>query len=154
MYIAVVVLTMLVLPAGAVVVEHHLAPAPLMLLVGRWFVFWAVGVRLALAGARQLLRPAFTAREIFHIDGDAALPLVREIGMANLAIAVVALLSIVRPAFVLPAAIYATLFFGFAGLGHLREPSRSLNETVAMVSDLGLAALLVAFVAWSFPLKG
>jgi hypothetical protein len=33
-----------------------------MELVGKWFVFWAaVGVRLGLAGLRQILQPSFTA---------------------------------------------------------------------------------------------
>ena len=46
--------------------DHYLC------LVGRWFVFWAVGVRLSLAGLRQFLQPAFTARQIiFHTLGNA-----------------------------------------------------------------------------------
>ena len=33
----------------------------LMPLVGKWFVFWAVGARLFIAGIRQVIQPAFTA---------------------------------------------------------------------------------------------
>ena len=71
-------------------------------LAGRWFVFWGVGVRLGLAGLRQFFQPGFTAKEIFHIGGDEALPLVRELGVANVATAAVGLLSLVFPSFTLP----------------------------------------------------
>ena len=147
MYIAIVVLTMLVLPVGSIVFEHGLHPHSAILdLIGRWFVFWSVGVRLGLAGLRQVFQPAFTAREIFHMKGDEALPLVRELGVANLASGVVGLASIVAPSFVPPVAISAGIFYGVAGIRHVQEPSRSLNETVAMVSDLFIAAVLAAFV--------
>ena len=150
MYIAIVLLTMLVLPVGSILVEHGLHPqAAILSLVGRWFVFWGVGIRLGLAGLRQFFQPAFTAREIFHMKGDEALPLVRELGVANLATGVVGLASIAAPGFVLPVAISAGIFYGVAGVRHVQEPSRSLNETVAMVSDLFIAAVLAAFVVFS-----
>jgi hypothetical protein len=84
MYVAVAVLTMLVLPVGSIIAEHLMSPAaPIVGLIGRWFVFWGVGVRLGLAGMRQTLQPAFTARAIFHMTTDEALPLVRELGVAT-----------------------------------------------------------------------
>jgi hypothetical protein len=147
MYVAVVVLTMLLLPAASVLLEHAAHPAAsLVFLAGRWFVFWGVGVRLGLAGLRQLLQPAFTAREIFHMTSDEALPLIRELGVANLAAALVGLLSLAAPGFVLPVAISAGVFYGVAGLLHVTHERRSFNENVAMASDLFLFAVLAFFV--------
>ena len=147
MYLAVVVLTQFALPIGSTLVAHFLHPdAPLVWLVGRWFVFWGVGVRLALAGVRQTIQPAFTAREIFHMSGEEALPLVRELGVANLAAGAVGLLSLVALSFVLPAAIYAAIFYGAAGLAHVWRRDRSANESVAMASDLFVFVVLAAFV--------
>ena len=40
-----------------------------MALIGKWFLFWAAGVRLMLAAFRQLFQPEFTARQIFKIEG-------------------------------------------------------------------------------------
>ena len=37
-----------------------------------------------MAGIRQITNPAFTAKEIFHIDSMASLAIVRELGFANL----------------------------------------------------------------------
>ena len=98
MYFLSVLLFMLIAPAGSVWAEHwhfHIA-APLMLLVGKWFVFWGVGVRLTIAG-RQNIQPRFTSEEILGIKGDDPLPFVRELGMANLATGVVGLLSLWQP---------------------------------------------------------
>jgi hypothetical protein len=147
MYIAMVALTMLLAPAGSVLIDHAIHPdAPLMALIGKWFVFWGVGVRLCLAGARQFFQPSFTAKEIFHMTSDEALPLVRELGLANLASGVVGAASLVIPSFVLPAAISAGLFYGVAGARHVAERGRSLNETVAMASDLFMGCVLAAVV--------
>lgn len=64
--------------------------------------------------------------------------------------AVVALLSLARPDFVVSVAIYAVIFFGVAGLPHGAEPDRSRNENIAMISDLFIAAVLAMFVAPAF----
>lgn len=147
LYIAVVALTMAILPTASVLADHADHPdAGLWLLIGKWFVFWGVGARLGLAGLRQVLQPAFTAREIFHMQGEEALPLVRELGIANTATALVALLSLAAPSFVVPVAISAGIFYGVAGFRHALEPSRSLNETIAMVSDAGMFLVLAAFL--------
>jgi hypothetical protein len=83
------------------------------------------------------------------MTGDGALVIVRELGFANLAIGIVALLALLDPAFVQPAAIHATLFYATAGTMHLREAERGPNETAAMLSDLFMAAALGGFIAAS-----
>jgi hypothetical protein len=147
MYLAVIALTMFVLPMASILIEHVLNPAEsLVFLAGRWFVFWGVGVRLGLAGLRQLFQPGFTAKEIFHMSSDEALPLVRELGVANLATAVVGLLSLILPSFVLPVAISACIFYGVAGARHAAERDRSRNENIAMASDIFLFFVLAIFL--------
>lgn len=151
MYIAIVMLTMLVLPVASIGAEAVLHPsgAARMLLVGKWFVFWGVGVRLSMAGLRQFFQPAFTAREILHMQSDEALLLVRELGVANFGTGLVGLLSLAAPSFVLPVAISAGVFYGVAGVRHVLQHGRSRNETIAMVSDLGIAIVLAGFVAFA-----
>jgi hypothetical protein len=150
LYLAVVTLTMFLLPLGSIAAEHAFRPqAPLILVAGKWLVFWGVGVRLALAGARQVLQPTFTAREIFHIESSEALPLVRELGVANFATGVVGVASLLAPSFVLPVAISAAIFYGVAGIRHVAERGRSRNETIALVSDLWMFALLATFAGAS-----
>ena len=150
MYIAIVALLTVVLPLGSALVEHALpGAAPFLALVGKWFVFWAAGVRLVLAGVRQLFQPEFTARQIFRIEGADAFPLVREIGAGNLALGAVGAASLLRPDFILPVAIAAAIFYGIAGFRHLQERDRSLNETVAMGTDLFVFAVLAAYAVYA-----
>lgn len=147
MYLVVIALTMFILPIVSAVVGHVYHPAePILLLVGRWFVFWGVGVRLTLAGVRQLVQPAFTAQKIFHMSSDEAAPLVRELGFANVASGIVGLFSLVAPTFTLPIAISAAIFYGAAGVQHFAQPHRSRNETIAMASDLFIAIVLAIYV--------
>ena len=150
MYLVIVLLLMLVLPAGSIYVEHsHLhSTAPTMLLLGKWFVFWSVGVRLVLGGLRQFFQPRFTSEQIFGIKSDDVLPLVRELGVANFATGVVGIISLAKPSFTLPVAISATIFYGIAGIRHVAESDRNRNENVAMISDLFIALILAAYIAF------
>jgi hypothetical protein len=150
MYVLTVILLMLVLPAGSIYLEHLHGAAPLMLLVGKWFVFWSAGVRLFLAGLRQFFQPRFTSEQIFGIKSDDALPLVRELGIANFATGVVGLASLLQPGFVLPVAIASGIFYGIAGIRHTATSHRTGNETIAMISDLFIFLVLAAYVAWVY----
>ena len=150
-YLAVVGLTMFVLPVTSVLIEHALVPGePIIFLIGRWFVFWGVGVRLTLAGLRQLFQPGFTATQIFHMKSEEALPLVRELGVANIATGAVALLSLAIASFILPVSISSAIFYGAAGVRHVIETDRSRNENIAMASDLFLFLVLTIFLVGSW----
>ena len=63
MYLAVVLL-MGVLPIASVLAEIAFSHSEtrLPIFIGKWFVFWAVGVRLLLAGLRQIVNPASPRR--------------------------------------------------------------------------------------------
>ncbi len=116
MYIISVFLLLLVLPAISVIVEalHIGAGADIMWLIGKWFVFWACGVRLLLAGIKQTLQPEFTAKSIFGIDAPGTGGIVREVGFGNLSMGTLSLASILEPSWVVPAAIVAGLYYGLA----------------------------------------
>lgn len=148
MYLAVIVLLMLVLPAAAVVVEMLLYPGAsgLAALVGKWFTFFAVGGRLFLAGVSQIFRPQFTAEGIFGIKDPGAYGLVREVGFGNVSIGMLGLLSLAVPAFLLPAALAGGLFYGLAGIGHALRKDLNVKEKTALASDLLIFVLLAAFV--------
>jgi hypothetical protein len=148
MYFISVLLLLLVIPAASVAIEamHIGAGADIMGLIGKWFVFWACGVRLFVAGIMQTLRPEFTAKSIFEIDAPAAHAIVREVGFGNLAMGTLGLASILEPAWVLPAAIVGGLYYGLAGLGHVFRRG-NLKEQFALWSDLAIFLLLAVFVA-------
>ena len=75
MYLIAVILLLFIFPAASVLIDMLRAGsgADWMLLVGKWFVFWAVGVRLFIAGLRQVFQPQFTAETIFEIKDESRL---------------------------------------------------------------------------------
>jgi Family of unknown function (DUF6790) len=148
MYVLSVLLLLFIVPAGCVLAEALIRGAPdLLWLIGKWFTFWACGVRLIVAGLRQTFDPAFTAREIFRIDDPAAHPMVREIGFGNLAMGTLALASLAVMAWMTPGAIVGGLYYGLAGLGHALNKERNTKAQVALISDLWIFLLLAVFVA-------
>jgi hypothetical protein len=147
LYLAAIILLLFVFPAGSVVIEALWLrdSADVMVLVGKWFVFWGVGVRLFIAGVRQVIEPQFTAEGIFDIKDRAALAIVREVGFANLSMGTLGLSSLFEAAWVLPAAIVGGLYYGLAGAGHLARGKRNFNEQAALISDLAMFLLLGIF---------
>jgi hypothetical protein len=148
MYLFVVVTLMLVLPVASIIAETVLSDHGVMLwtVFGKWWVFWAVGVRLLIAGIRQIIQPRYTAQAILGIKGEDVLLVVRELGFANAAIGFVGVGSLFVPQWVLPAAIAGAIFYGLAGINHLAHKIRNFNENVAMTSDILAACVMLSFI--------
>ena len=148
MYLFVVLALMLVFPLTSIVVETLLKDQGVLLwpVFGKWWVFWAVGVRLLVAGIRQIFQPRYTAQTILGIKGDDVLLVVRELGFANAAIGTVGVGSLFFPDWVRPAAILGMLFYGLAGINHLTHKQRNFNENVAMISDIFAACVMLSFI--------
>jgi hypothetical protein len=148
MYFVTVILLLVVFPLASVGIEAFRSESPVayILLIGKWFVFWAAGVRLFVAGIRQVLQPSFTAVEIFSIHEPKALAIVRELGFANLSLGLLGFCSLWHKEWVVPAAIVGGLYYGLAGLGHVARGRKNANEYVAMTTDLLAFVVLLAFV--------
>jgi hypothetical protein len=144
-YFVSVVALMLVCPLISIGIQILLG-GPGMLtaaLVGKWLVFWMVGVRLFLAGLRQIVQPQYTAEQILGVkDPDAAL-IVRELGIANTAVGSVAVASLFFRNWELPMALVGTIFYALAGINHLTHKHRNKLQSFAMTSDLFAAAVLL-----------
>ena len=145
MYFVTVILFLFVCPAVSVGIEAARTHQALTSaeLIARWWVFWAAGIRLFVAGVRQVIQPRFTAEEIFGVREAKALPLVREIGFANLSMGALAICSLFHSKWVVPAAIVSGLYYGLAAAGHVGKGSRNAKEQMAMISDVFAAAVLL-----------
>jgi len=143
-YLAIVVLLMLVLPLASLLIETR---EPGLALVGKWWTFWAIGVRLFTAGLRQVAKPAFTAEVIFHATSADSHVVVRELGIANLCIGALGIASLWLPGWRPAAAFIGLLFFGAAGVLHAIKRPAGGNEWVAMLSDLWVAAIAAIYLA-------
>jgi hypothetical protein len=99
-YFIAVILLLLIFPVASVLTESALSgyTANILGLTGKWFVFWAAGVRLFTAGLRQVVQPKFTAEEIFAIHDLGSFAIVRELGFANLSMGLLGICTIFRSA--------------------------------------------------------
>ena len=147
MYYLIVLLLMFVLPVLTVVRERYFlgSDAGLLLLIGKAFVFWGVGVRLATAGARQVINPRYTAETILGLKTSEPWIVVRELGFANLALGTVAVGSVLAPRWLTPGAVAGAIFYGLAGANHLVTKHRDRLENIALLSDLFACGILCAY---------
>ena len=150
-YIALVIAQTVVLPVVCTFVALLIDGGDPIAVAGRWFLFWAVGTRLLVAGLSQALRPGFTSREILGINAPDAQQLVQELGFSNLVVGAVAIVAAAAaPSWQVPMAIVGGAFLGLAGLRHVTKSGLGTNELVATWTDLLVGAVMTVFVAWSF----
>lgn len=170
MYALLVILQTVVLPLVFGGVHLGVAGGNPALVFGIWFAFWGVGSRLIVAGISQLTNPARTSQTILgaaaaaHADeegdepGDArvvdaatatptaTVQIVQELGLANLSLGAVALVSSLVPGWGLVGALPGAIYLGLAGIRHLVKRGKSTNELVATWTDLLVFLLVVGGV--------
>ena len=147
MYYLIAIGTTVVLPLFSIVIECLSQPEPdLLFLVGKWFVFWGIGVRLLLAGLMQATRPSFTASTILGVQDPDAGKIVVELGYANIAMGLIGALSLLISAWIPPAGLAGGLFLGMAGLKHITNAERNTKENVAMATDLVVFVMVAIYL--------
>lgn len=114
-------------------------------LFGKWFIFSAVGLRLFLAGVKQTSNPAFTAKEIFHINNPESFPIVRELGFANLCFGLIGIISLFLPQWRIVSAFGSGLYYGIAGVQHVIKKPAGANEMFALVTDIIIFIFLLIY---------
>lgn len=145
-------LLMLILPTLSVAIDfwNNNSDHTFWDLVGKWFVFWSIGLRLLTAGLRQSINPVFTAREIFGIADIKSFQVVKELGFANICLGILGSASLFIPEWRTASAISGGLFLGIAGVNHLTRKPSNLNEVIPMVSNLFVFAVLAAYLSFHF----
>ncbi len=145
-YITSVTVLTFVLPAIGFFAEHFKTGAVLTFeLFGKWFIFSAVGLRLFLAGIKQVKNPEFTAKQIFHLDNPDSFPILRELGFANICFGLVAIVSLFRPDWRIVSAFASGLYYGIAGVQHGLKNVSGINERFALWTDLVIFVLLLIY---------
>jgi hypothetical protein len=149
-FISVSVMTF-VIPIVGFLAEHFSQNVPLTFeLFGKWFIFSAVGLRLFVAGLQQSIKPQFTAKEIFHIESPEALPIVRELGFANICFGLVGIISLFKPEWRIVSAFASGVYYAFAGLLHIIKKPVGANETFAMWTDTIIFGVLLVYTIMFF----
>ena len=142
-----IILFFLIVPIAGIIIECMATGNNDIISIGlKWFVFSGIGLRLGSAGIKQILQPAFTGKEIFHVSDDKALAIIKELGFANICLAIIAILSMFFETFRIPAAVAGGLYFGLAGFQHIIRKRDSSNETNAMISAIFIFIVLLVLL--------
>ncbi len=147
-YLIIILTLMLILPLISIGIDAAFFAETdgLLALMGKWFVFWGLGIRLALAGVMQIRNPGYTVQKIFGIDSPESHHFVRELGFATLSMGLLAILSLLIPELRLGGAIAGGLYMALAGIYHAIKRPATSNEWVAMLTDLMIAAIMVVYL--------
>jgi hypothetical protein len=152
MYVFAVAFLMFVFPIVSIAIEllvnkNHLA---FIELVGKWFVFWAIGIRLFTAGLRQIIKPGLTSEGLLGIKGQAVWQIVRELGFANISMGLAGIISLWKPEWRLAIALIGGLFLLLDGILHIASKQRNFEENLDMYSDLAIGIIMAVFVIAKF----
>lgn len=165
MYFVFVIATTLVLPIGFTWLDFQLSTSPyfgstpaqvteLFYFLGKWYVFWAGGVRLFLSGFGQTLGVRLTRKRQVEIESAPSEQIAQGVGFAKLLIGLLCIateIAISAPgqlyAIIFPAAaVVAGLFYALSGLQHIRMHKRNARQALAMVTDLLVSSVLAVFL--------
>ena len=155
LYLYYIIAVMFVFPLVSFLIERAYRkkrefPQPVIETLAKWFIFWGVGIRLLTAGISQTLNPGFTA-SILEIS-DTCFVAIREIGFANISMGLLAVISLFIPSWRKAGGFCGGLYLGIAGFLHVGRISEGINlkETIAMVSDLFIFAIVVFYLVYSW----
>jgi hypothetical protein len=151
-YLISVILLTVVLPIASILIETMHGADP-WYATAKWFVFWAIGIRLLAAGFKQVFQPAFTAEMIFNIKDKASHAIIKELGFYNICVGLAGTLSLYLIGWLVPTAFIGGLYYGLAGIGHMSKKTDSLNEVAALVTDVLVFIVITVFLVHSFFLR-
>ena len=140
-----------ILPLLSVIYGHFIEKESIdRQLILKWFIFWAVGIRLFTAGIKQASDPSFTGTKIFKFTSRESYVVIRELGFANIALGVMGILSLINNDWRIIAAISSGLFFGLAALQHSTIKPGSKNEWIALFYDFGVFLMMLVYLSFIF----
>jgi hypothetical protein len=137
---------LIILPVLSVLAEFYFEHVSFgWALAGRWFIFWAMGIRLFTAGISQSSNPSFTAR-MLNLKSEESFIVIRELGFANMSLGVMGIISVINDHWRSLAAICGCLFFGLAAIQHFVKKPESKNEFTAMLGDCLICLFLALYL--------
>jgi hypothetical protein len=136
-----------ILPALFTAIEYVIGSGDTMLVVlYKWFIFCALGLRLCCAGLVQLFKPSYTLQTIFKINDTKSAELVQELGVHNVLVGLALMSTLIMPEHRAFMTCIGSAYFGIAGVLHAVRHEKSYNQFVAMVSDIAIAVIALSLL--------
>ncbi|HTE28416.1 hypothetical protein [Flavitalea sp.] len=122
------------LPVLSVACEHHFGQAALTgTLIGKWFAFWAIGIRLLVAGFMQLTRKSNSRNHLSAREDSGMVK--KATGVANLVLSALGFLCVASSEGSLLAAITVGVYLGLAGLQHDFKKPATASGWISLIYD-------------------
>jgi len=142
---------MIILPLVCITIEYYRnRDVQLWMVAAKWILFWSVGIRSLSAGIVQLVYPEYTAKLIFNLSGTDFYIFIRELGVANIAIGLSAIISFRIVNWRVPVAFISFIFNLFLSANHVLHFQAGFNEAVSLAGDLLVVVALGYFLAKSY----
>lgn len=143
-------LFILVLPLLSIVIEFLLTKATLDPgLIGKWFIFWSIGIRLFFTGIYQIINPEFKVSSKVITTGKENLLVIRELGLANISIGLIGIISVFNNEWRQVAAIAGVVFFGLTGIQHFLQKPGTNNEMVVMGIEIFMFSIILLYLLFT-----
>jgi hypothetical protein len=111
-------LLLAILPLLSVAGEQHFVNASIsIILLGKWFLFWTIGVRLMVKGFAQVIRSVRNGNSSL-LNRDETGDFTKMLGLAKMALAGMGFLCVVNDQWSLLATITVGVYLGLTGFQH------------------------------------
>jgi hypothetical protein len=120
--------------------------------IGKWFIFWSLGIRLVIAGLMQLVNPAYT-NNLLQL-GLSDFIIIRELGLANLSIGLLCTISFIKKSLQGYVCLYMFIYFTGASILHiLRIGSINFDEFITLITNVILVIIALYGIIYSIKIR-
>ncbi len=145
----------IVLPICSIIWEHLQHSTVINpVLIAKWFIFWGMGIYFCIMGIAQMLRPAFAAKLLFLSKTPGFSELIIQLGIINISIGVLAILSLLDVHALKLAASVAIAYFGLSTLLSFFRKRDIRFDTFRLITDLLLFSTSLLFLFFSLFAEG
>ncbi len=115
-------------------------------LIGKWFIFWGLGVYLLASGIVHMVRPLADLNRFYGSKDQVARGMVRKLGIAKITMGVAGILSLFNGQLLEITALMTVVYFGMTTLWYFLRKADPAYEAFTLVSDLMLFSTSLLFL--------
>jgi len=105
-------------------------------IIGNWFIFWSIGIRLFTTGLMQIFNPVYTANLLQLNLNDFIV--IRELGLSNFSIGLLGIISFFKHGLQKYVCLYILIFFSGASIIHITRLLQYayLDEIITLITNI------------------
>jgi hypothetical protein len=115
-------------------------------IIGNWFVFWSIGIRLFTAGLMQIFNPIYTANLLQLNLNDFIV--IRELGLSNFSIGLLGIISFFKHGLQKYVCLYILIFFSSASIIHITRLLQHVyfGEIITLITNVFIIIVSICVI--------